>query len=74
MEEEKNMETTMIDDTVIVKFKIGNYNKNIIDLLRMMEISNKSKATEEDIEELSKEVKTKWWKENKIRLLDENNS
>ena len=49
---------------------MGEYDKDIVDLLTTMEIANKSKATERDIEELSKEIKKNWWKRNKDRFIN----
>ncbi len=68
------MKTLLNGNKVILEFEVGNYNKNLVDLLTMIEIANKSKATEEDINKLSYEIKSNWWKNNKERLLNEDNS
>ncbi len=59
------MKSLVSDNKVILEFELGEYDKDIIDLLTMMEIASKSKATEREIEELSKDIKKDWWKRNK---------
>ncbi len=39
--------------------------QRILDYIRFREITSKSKATEEQIENLARESKSDWWKENK---------
>ncbi len=65
------MKATLQDDKVILEFNIGSYDKNTIDFLTNIELSQKSKATEEDISFLSDEITETWWKVNKNRLIDE---
>jgi hypothetical protein len=65
------MKATLRDDKVILEFNIGSYDKNTIDFLTNIELSQKSKATEEDISFLSDEITETWWKANKNRLIDE---
>jgi hypothetical protein len=43
------MKLTLHDDKVILEFNIGSYDKNIIDFLTNIELSQKSKSTEDDI-------------------------
>jgi hypothetical protein len=45
--------------------------ENTIDFLTNIELSQKSKTTEEDISFLSDEITETWWKANKNRLVDE---
>ena len=40
------MKATLKDDKVILEFNIGSYDKNTIDFLTNIELSQKSKATE----------------------------
>lgn len=68
------MKSTMIKDKILLEFDVGEYNKDLIDLLTMIEISNKSKASEKDIKNLSDEITNNWWEKNKKRFIDENNS
>lgn len=68
------MKTLLNGNKVILEFDVGNYNKNLVDLLTMIEIANKSQASEEDIENLANEIKSNWWKKNKSKFIDENNS
>lgn len=64
------MKSLVSDNKVILEFELGEYDKDIIDLLTMMEIASKSKATEREIEELSKDIKKDWWKRNKDRFIN----
>ena len=43
--------------------------QRILDYLRYREVASKSKATQEQIDELVKESKESWWKENKQRFI-----
>ncbi|MCL4321850.1 MAG: hypothetical protein M1478_05280 [Deltaproteobacteria bacterium] len=65
------MKATLQDDKVILEFNIGSYDKNTIDFLTNIELSQKSKATEEDINILSEEITETWWKANKNRFINE---
>ncbi len=65
------MKATLQDDKVILEFNIGSYDKNTIDFLTNIELSQKSKATEDDINLLSDEITETWWKANKNRFVDE---
>ncbi|MHB1680989.1 MAG: hypothetical protein ACYCTB_10885 [bacterium] len=65
------MKATLQDDKVILEFNIGSYDKNAIDFLTNIELSQKSRATEEDISFLADEITETWWKANKNRLIDE---
>jgi hypothetical protein len=72
--EENEMISEMKDNKIHVVFDIGEYDPEVIDFLTFLEITSKSKATDEDIEELSEEIKRNWWEENKKRFLDEDES
>lgn len=65
------MKATLRDDKVILEFNIGSYDKNTIDFLTNIELSQKSKATEDDINLLSDEITETWWKANKDRFINE---
>lgn len=43
--------------------------ENLMDYLIYSEATSKSKATQEDIDALAKEVKKGWWEQNKSRLV-----
>ena len=43
--------------------------QRILDYLSFREIASKSKATQEQIDELAKESKASWWTKNKSRLI-----
>lgn len=58
---------------ITVEFDIGDYNPDIIDFLTLLDITSKSKATDEDIQDLSTEITRNWWAENKHKLLNESN-
>jgi hypothetical protein len=64
------MKSLVSGNKVILEFELGEYDKDMVDLLTMMEIASKSKATEREIEELSKEIKKNWWKKNKDRFIN----
>lgn len=66
----KTMKSLVSGNKIILEFELGEYYKDIVDLLTMMEIASKSKATERDIEELSKEIKKNWWQRNKDRFIN----
>ena len=67
------MKSTLTNNKVILEFDVGSYDKNIVDLFTMVEIANKSKATQNQINNLANKIKSGWWKKNKKRLLDEDN-
>jgi hypothetical protein len=52
-------------------FDIGEYHPEVMDFLTLLDVTSKSKATDEDIEALPEEIKRNWWKENKESLLGE---
>jgi hypothetical protein len=56
---------------ITVEFDVGEYNPDIIDFLTLLDITSKSKATDQDIQNLSNEITKNWWAENKNRLLNE---
>jgi len=63
----------MEDQKITIGFDIGEYDPDVVEFLTLLDITSKSKATDEDIEKLSKEIKRNWWQQNKERLLDERN-
>lgn len=65
------MKTIISENKVIVEFEIGEYDKDLINLLSMIEIGKKSKAKDKDIKILSEKIVSKWWKLNKEKLLNE---
>jgi len=66
----KTIKSSASGNKIILEFELGEYDKDTVDLLTTMEIASKSKATERDIEELSKEIKKDWWKRNKDRFIN----
>jgi len=68
------MKSTFKDNKIVVEFDVGEYDKDVMDFLTMKEISRKSKASEDDIQNLAREISSNWWKKNKDRLLNENRS
>jgi hypothetical protein len=42
--------------------------QRILDYLKFREIASKSKATQEQIDKVSKDSKSTWWKKNKDRF------
>ncbi len=65
------MKATLHDDKAILEFNIGSYDKNTIDFLTNIELSQKSKATEDDINLLSDKIAETWWKTNENRFINE---
>jgi hypothetical protein len=43
--------------------------QRILDYLKFREIASKSKATQDQIDELATESKSTWWKKNKDRFI-----
>lgn len=43
--------------------------QRLLDYIRFREIASKSKATQENSDELAKESKGNWWKENKDKFI-----
>ncbi|MDR9487967.1 hypothetical protein [Salibacter sp.] len=43
--------------------------QRILDYIKFREIASKSKATQEQIDDLAKDSKSTWWEENKDRLV-----
>ena len=43
--------------------------QRILDYIKFREIASKSKATQEQIDELAKESKSTWWEKNKSRFI-----
>ncbi len=68
------MQTSIENGKIRVEFDIGKIDKDVLSFLSLLETSNKSQATEEDIWQLSEEIKSSWWNENKERMLNENRS
>jgi hypothetical protein len=69
VERRQKMKATLRNDKIVVEFEIGDYDKDLIDFLELLEISNKSQATEKEIENLSEEIKRDWWNRNKERFI-----
>jgi len=42
--------------------------QKILDYLKFKEIASKSKATQDQIDELARESKSRWWEKNKRRF------
>lgn len=59
-------------EAIIVTLPLDIETENLqrfLDYLRYKEIVAKSKATQEDADELAREINKKWWEENKHRFL-----
>ncbi len=65
------MKTIISENKVIVEFDIGEYDKDLINLLSMIEIGKKSKAKDKDIKILADKIVSNWWKLNKEKFLNE---
>jgi hypothetical protein len=64
----------MEDKKIHIVFDIGEYEPEVIDFLTLLDISSKSKASDDDIEELSEDIKKKWWADNKESFLGESSN
>ena len=65
------MTARMQGQKITVEFDIGDYDPDIMDFLTLLDITSKSKAADEEVQNLSNEITGKWWAENKQRLLNE---
>jgi hypothetical protein len=71
---EINMITKLNGNKVLFEVKINNLNDKIISYLSSLEVTSKSKMSDEDIDKLSEEISSNWWKKNKKRFINETNS
>ncbi|MDO9289191.1 MAG: hypothetical protein Q7T83_10410 [Thermodesulfovibrionales bacterium] len=65
------MQAVLKGNKVLLEFAVGKVDEDILSFLSAVEIAKKSKAATEDISKLSEKIKTKWWKENKQRFINE---
>jgi predicted HTH domain antitoxin len=68
------MQAILKGNKVLLEFAIGKVDEDIMSFLSAVEIAKKSKAKAEDILKLSGKIKSKWWKENKQRFINENSN
>lgn len=66
MQIERNNDELVIRITEVIDPKIV---QKFIDYVRLKGIASKSKATEKDIEDISNEIDSNWWKENRARFI-----
>jgi len=64
----------MEDKKMHVVFDIGEYEPEVMDFLTLLDITSKSKASDEDIDDLAEEIKQKWWEDNKESFLGESSN
>ncbi len=68
----KEMQIERTTDEIVIRLpawvKIEGI-ENLLDYLIYSEATSKSKATQDDIDALAKEVKKGWWERNKSRLV-----
>ncbi len=66
------MKSSVKDNKVILEFQFNKIDEDLISLLSSIEIGEKSQASENDILDLSNEIKKEWWEKNKRNfILDE---
>ncbi len=66
------MKSLIKNDKIILEFQFNKIDEDLISLLSSIEIGEKSQASENDILDLSNEIKKEWWKKNKRNfILDE---
>jgi len=68
------MISKMEDKKMHVVFDIGEYEPEVMDFLTLLDITSKSKASDEDIDDLAEEIKQKWWEDNKESFLGESSN
>jgi hypothetical protein len=68
------MISKMEDKKIHIVFDIGEYEPEVMDFLTLLDITSKSKASDEDINELAEEIKQKWWEDNKESFLGESSN
>ncbi|MCX6581432.1 MAG: hypothetical protein NT166_14760 [Candidatus Aminicenantes bacterium] len=68
------MISKMEDKKIHIVFDIGEYEPEVMDFLTLLDITSKSKASDEDIDELAEEIKQKWWEDNKESFLGESSN
>jgi len=59
------------DKEILIKIPLGSTPKqvqNMLNLFRYLELRQGNKITQEQVKELAKESKEKWWEENKHRF------
>ena len=69
-----NIEISRLDKELLIKIPDDNnlnieYIQKFIDYIRFMSIAKKSAATEEQILELSDEINSDWWNNNKDKYI-----
>ena len=66
------IKTTRTSDFLTISIPIGGMKpedvENILAFIKSGIITQKSKMTETDAEEISEEIKSSWWKKNKSRI------
>ncbi|MGB0931137.1 MAG: hypothetical protein ACPGVB_10195 [Chitinophagales bacterium] len=59
------------EDAVVIKLPLNTKAsdiQNVVNYFKYVELVGKSKATQEQIDELAKEAKKGWWEKNKARF------
>jgi hypothetical protein len=67
------MITKIRGNKVHFEVKLKNLDDRVLSYLSSLEITSKSKASEQEIDTLSEKTTSNWWKKNKKRFINENN-
>jgi hypothetical protein len=60
------------EEDILLRFPLGTTSKsiqNVLDYMQYVELMSKSKATQDDVDQLAKDVKKDWWDKNKSRFV-----
>lgn len=61
------------DEEILIRLPIASTSKavqNALNFIRYVELGRNSNITQEDVDEMVKETKDRWWEENKERFRD----
>lgn len=68
------MKSTITNNKLLIEMELSEINPDILSYLSALEISSKSRATEDNVYELAHEINQKWWKNNQNRFLNEDSN
>jgi hypothetical protein len=68
------MTSTLKNNKWIVEFEKDEINEEILSFLSYITLAKKSKATQQEIDLLAKNISQNWWDENKNRFINEADS
>ena len=66
------MQVERLDKEILVRIPFDQYSEKLqemLDLIRYAELTSKSTATQEEIDDLASEVNKSWWRKNRSRFV-----